>query len=409
MSTNLWKTICSESPAPAYRYGTHRTVSPADTLRKIQPLIRRAGITRVADVTGLDHLGIPVYQAIRPLSKNISVSQGKGLTREQAKVSAVMESLECFHAESISQSTRRETVGTMCRELSYSPFELPVLRKFDDSRSWRKHYECFVPSMGQPSLLTDETVIDWVEATDLSTGSQTWVPRQLCELDFSVHDVIRPQFFHASSNGLASGNNLCEALIHGLCEVIERDSAQRNQSAWADPLRCIDPATIDSRLISLILEKLAIQNVKTHIVDITGPSGVPSFEAYVTGAESRTYKGLGCHPNRSTALIRALTEAAQGRLAQISGSRDDLYGSTYESTSFAERHRRLPETGQPLRRFKDVPKMCVSNLKTLLRDIVERVRAMTGASPLAVDLRKPEFEVPVVFVVAAGLRPLGMH
>ena len=409
MVSDLWQTICAAPAVPAYHYGTYRTTSPAETLRKIEPLLGRAGITRVADVTGLDYLGIPVYQAIRPLSKNISVSQGKGLTRQQAKASALMESLECFHAESIAQPGRRETVGTMCQELDYCPFDLPVTRKLNDSRSWQRDDDLFALPVGQPTLLRNETVIDWIAATDLSNGAVSWVPRQLCELNFCVESSVYPPFFRTTSNGLASGNNVSEALVHGLCEVIERDSAQKNEGAWADPDRCIDPTTIDSRLISRLIEKFAGQGIKTHIVDISGPSGLPSFEVFITDQESQTYKGLGCHPNRATALIRALTEAAQGRLAHISGSREDLYRSTYQLTPSSEPKRRLPETGRPRRRFTDVPTLPVTNLKQLLRDIVQRVRAITGTSPLAVDLRKPEFAVPVTFVVSPGLMPPPGH
>src|SRR5712692_8315682 len=127
MSTPLWQRVGSETDAPRYRFGTRRAASPAQTLRRITPLLPRAGITRLADVTGLDWIGLPVYQAIRPNSRNISVSQGKGLTRAQAKVSALMESLESFHAEEIARSGVRATVGSMRRQLSYDPYALPVL------------------------------------------------------------------------------------------------------------------------------------------------------------------------------------------------------------------------------------------------------------------------------------------
>src|SRR5690242_2091930 len=79
--------------------GTHRVCTPEETWRRIQPALAAAGVTRVADVTGLDHLGIPVFQAIRPASRNLSVSQGKGLSAAAARVSAAMEALELWHAE----------------------------------------------------------------------------------------------------------------------------------------------------------------------------------------------------------------------------------------------------------------------------------------------------------------------
>src|SRR5690348_7480237 len=88
--------------APA-RFGTGmlRSATPAQTWRRFAPAARRAGITRIAELTGLDDLGIPVFAAIRPLGRSLSTQQGKGLTAEAARVSALMESLETFTAEQV--------------------------------------------------------------------------------------------------------------------------------------------------------------------------------------------------------------------------------------------------------------------------------------------------------------------
>src|SRR6185503_10001689 len=81
------------------RDGTHRAATLAETWRRFAPLARPAGITRIADITGLDTLGIPVFAAIRPMGKSLSTQQGKGLSAEAARISALMESLETYTAE----------------------------------------------------------------------------------------------------------------------------------------------------------------------------------------------------------------------------------------------------------------------------------------------------------------------
>src|SRR3954464_7521247 len=83
------------------RDGTQRAASLATTWKRFAPAMRRAGITRIADLTGLDDLGIPVAAAIRPLGKSLATQQGKGLTFEAARVSALMESLETWTAEEL--------------------------------------------------------------------------------------------------------------------------------------------------------------------------------------------------------------------------------------------------------------------------------------------------------------------
>src|SRR4051812_35005545 len=82
-----------------FRAGTHRCVSPAETVARLRPHLAGMGITRVANVTGLDVIGIPVVMVCRPNSRSLSVSQGKGLDLDAARASGLMESVEMFHAE----------------------------------------------------------------------------------------------------------------------------------------------------------------------------------------------------------------------------------------------------------------------------------------------------------------------
>src|SRR5262245_16449179 len=89
-----------------YRHGTHRTIAPAATLDRLSRLFDAIGITRVANITGLDHVGIPVVVVCRPNSRSLAVAQGKGIDLVSAKVSGIMESVEQYHAERISLPLR---------------------------------------------------------------------------------------------------------------------------------------------------------------------------------------------------------------------------------------------------------------------------------------------------------------
>src|ERR1700683_2893370 len=79
--------------------GTPPVVDPATALARVLPLAPRMGITRVAVLTGLDVLGVPVVAATRPNSRSIAVHQGKGVTLAAAKASAVMEAVETLHRD----------------------------------------------------------------------------------------------------------------------------------------------------------------------------------------------------------------------------------------------------------------------------------------------------------------------
>src|SRR5256885_17117434 len=78
---------------------THRTCPPEETLERIRPLLPTAGITRIANITGLDRIGIPIIQAMRPNAPTLANSSGKGFTVAAATVSAAMEGIELHFAE----------------------------------------------------------------------------------------------------------------------------------------------------------------------------------------------------------------------------------------------------------------------------------------------------------------------
>src|SRR5205823_9306186 len=117
----------AEEPLPKrFWQGTHRTADPGETLARVRPHAARMGITRLGNITGLDRIGIPVAIAVRPNSRSVSVSQGKGYDLPQAMASALMEACEGFHAEEIgpcqhamySNLAQSETVvdpDTLCR------------------------------------------------------------------------------------------------------------------------------------------------------------------------------------------------------------------------------------------------------------------------------------------------------
>ena len=90
--------------------------SAEELVRWLRPHFGLFGITRLADVTGLDHLGIPVAVCCRPNGRALSVSQGKGRTRAQAFASALMESIETWHAETPALAEHRAAPEVAARD-----------------------------------------------------------------------------------------------------------------------------------------------------------------------------------------------------------------------------------------------------------------------------------------------------
>src|SRR6185503_10372673 len=99
--------------------GTFRTRPPEETLALARRAAGLVGVTRVADVTRLDSIGIPTYQAIRPTARTVAVSQGKAATPELAKLSALMESIELWHAEQPPNPVVRASARDLGEGLGY--------------------------------------------------------------------------------------------------------------------------------------------------------------------------------------------------------------------------------------------------------------------------------------------------
>jgi ribosomal protein S12 methylthiotransferase accessory factor len=385
--------------AKGYRDGTHRLVSPRETVERVRPFMAKMGITRIADVTGLDCIGIPVIMVVRPNSRSVAVSQGKGLDVWAAKASGLMESVEGYHAEYVT---------------------LP-LKYCSHTELTRTHRVADVGELPRedPSLFHRDRALLWIEGFDLVNDESVWVPHELVHTIYTVDKMACPGNFAASSNGLASGNHLLEAISHGLCEVVERDAT----TLWSlrsmedqDRYR-IDLDTVDDPACRHVLDKYERAGIAVGVWDSTSDVGLASFECSIVDRDSKgpfdlySAGGSGCHPAREIALLRALTEAAQSRTASISGSRDDLFRTMYERASNPEplavlRARLAADTAH--RDFQDVPTFAGETIEHDLAWEIKRVQSVGIESVIVVDLTKPELGIPVARVIVPGLEARGV-
>src|SRR5271168_1445741 len=71
-----------------------RVTSPEETERRVVPLLTRLPVTRIADLTPLDEIRLPVFTAVTPLARDLTTHMGKGTDATSARVSALMEAVE---------------------------------------------------------------------------------------------------------------------------------------------------------------------------------------------------------------------------------------------------------------------------------------------------------------------------
>jgi YcaO-like protein with predicted kinase domain len=377
--------------------GTHRTLPPAETLARLKPLLPAMGITRLANVTGLDHIGIPVVMSVRPNSRSLSVSQGKGLDLDSAKVSAAMESIEGFHAERV---TGPLSLASYDELRARHPVVEPSLLPLSERRPFRST---------QPML--------WMAGDDWLHGGQVFVPYQLVHTAYTTRMRWDLVGFAASSTGLASGNCLLEAVSHAICEIVERDATARfgAMPVAEQDRRRLDLRTVDDADCAAVLERFRAARVDVAVWEQTSHVGLPSFECLIAEQSDdptrllSSARGFGCHPARPVALLRALTEAAQSRLTIIAGSRDDLLRSGYSEWSDpanVERWRaQAAEPGEVS--FGSVPTFDSTSFEDDLRIELDAIVRAGGTRVVVFDLTRPEIGLAVARVIVPGLHDEG--
>ena len=351
------------------------------------------GITRVANVTGLDHVGVPVVMAVRPLSRSLTVAQGKGLTLTAAKVSAVMEAAESFHAERVSMPV---WLG------SERDFE-PARARVDLSRLCRAR---------QGRVDFAEPLV-WVQADSHATGGPVLVPIECVHTAFTpAMDHYLGRFFNSTA-GLAGGATDADATLHGLYEVIERDAALLTslEPQSEQDRRRLDVSTVTAPECITLLNRLQTCGIQVGLWELTQDTGVPVYRCVLVNADTRDGRrvcsaaGLGCHARRAMALQRAILEAIQTRLTVIAGSRDDLFRDHYsENLTPATRaaHRTLVD-GNGTRPMGEDALGVMLNAKTQLITLVERLRCIGLDEVLVVRLGMPDIGIAVVRVIVPGL------
>jgi YcaO-like protein with predicted kinase domain len=379
--------------AKAHYRGTHRVTSPAYTVERARRLVGPLGITRIGNVTGLDCIGIPVVTVCRPNARSLAVSQGKGLDLDAARASGLMEAIELYHAERISHPLK---FGSW-NELRFSH----SLVRVDD-----------LPRTTVSVFHPDRTML-WICGNDLASQEATWLPFELVHTNFTLPLPSGSGCFVMSSNGLASGNHFLEAVSHGLCEVVERDAAVlfRLKTAEEQENSRVDLATIADADCRRVLGLYEAADVSVGVWDTTSDVMVPCFQCVIADRDPNPFRrigpvqGMGCHPAREVALLRALTEAAQGRLTLIAGSRDDngraQYLDSQDATLVQRALRRLRLCGS--RKLEEAPTIANGTFEEDVAAILAALRAVGVDRAMVVDLTKPEFGIPVVRIVVPGL------
>ena len=373
-----------------YFKGTHRVIAPEKTIEINEDKLKTAGITRIADITDLDRIGLPIYTAIRPTAEEgaVSIYGGKGITKDHARASAMMEGFERYSAER--QDSDEVTIAGLDEISDLGEYINP------ESLNLPKDFK-------KQSL--DSMKLEWSPVKDIISDKEYYIPTNAIYHPY-IHGNDCESLFKSNTNGLASGNILEEAILHGIFEVIERDAWSIFELTHKNYAQ-IDLDSIESDIVNDTIDRFESNGIKIKLMDFTADINVPTIAASADDTVTRDAGlltlGMGTHLDPEVAILRALTEVAQSRATQINGAREDTVRADFAREAGYERMKRINkyyfrEEDEKIS-LSSIENKSTTSITADLEIVKDELIANNIDKILYYDLTRPELDVSVVRVI----------
>lgn len=335
-------------------------------------------------------------------------SFGKGSTAEQGEASALMEAIErssgIYQGDEI-RVTRRFTdfpAGDAIHPNNVLLYSDEQSRREQAHDHGQDNAETPAPAPFDPSA-----AIEWSPVWSLRDQRFKYLPTSLLYFFYAGLPGYR---VHADSNGCAAGNTLEEAIVQGFLELVERDAYA---IWWYNRLQRpqVDLTQFEDSYIHDLKALLADTGRRVWVLDVTSDLGIPAFVTvahWTEDGQEFVDFGSGAHFDPRIALLRAMTELNQFLSIGLMGARSQTpsshEGHHHDGPGFRlEDHPYLMPHGTAVMQSDLGARFGGFDTReqvTACVDIVKR----SGLDFLALDQTRPDIEVPVVRVIAPGLR-----
>ena len=366
------------------------------TARRLSALQRALGVTRIARVSGLDRSGVEVACAVRPGGHVLQVCNGKGLSWPQAQAGALLEAAELWAAERVDPTAL--VFGS-----------LDELRASFGDAVWDPSDLGSAGRLVAPALFTPRTRLAFHPARDLFSGRSILLPAQSLFCPPQGAAALGPALVSWTSNGSGAHPDAPSALLHALLEAVERDQLARAlPSGWTDAevrRRKLDLATLP-RGASALTRAIGARGFDVHLFDLAPALGdlrLPVAGALLVDPHHGPIPltaGYACALDSDAALVGALLEAAQSRLTDIHGARDDV------SAAHPEHARRLAALCSRAPARRDAARMPKQLARSAAQGVLRGLDALGRAGfrrAAAVDLAPPTLGIHIYKVAVPGL------
>ena len=366
-----------------YTFDQDKLLTPEETVRRVRDRLKNLDLKLLQETMRIDsgRLDIPVYLSILGVDARRVVpthkQMGKGATPIQAEASALMELVERFSFFAYIEEGPLE-LGC-AREFSGQalPFSYLARSLFDDT-----------PETVTAAEIYEDWPLFFVPATNLTRGEAVMLP-------------IHWFYLIEEYNGPAAGNCPEEAILQGLCEVIERHvgsviSHERLLTPIIDPDSVTDPAARE------LLDKFEKNGIVLHLRDFSMDTGIPTVAALAYDPatfpqDSEIVFAAGTTTDPTKSLIRALTEVAQ------------LAGDFHHRTSYTPtlpKYETLEDAAYlmapgPMVTLDSLPNLARPNLKDEI-ELCLKALSRLELEVFVVNTTHPRLNLPAVYVLVPG-------
>lgn len=372
----------------AYESGT-RPINNKDDVEKYVSIAKNLGLGDIVEIECFDNIRLSVFSAAhaRKNENVISYNSGKGMTREQAKMSAVMEFIERKSATELKPTGINKTYFELDKDVAIEP-------------------ACLSTHFGE--YVANSIDINWYPVVRITDGKNLLCPTIAVLFDY--YDK-KPLFLN-NSNGLASGLSFTSAIVQGIYEVVERDGV--SQAFATNKYYDLDLSSIDDADCKDLINQFIDNGIDINIKYVENEFNMPCFMATGNDKIRRSSLflsgGFGCHSDKKIALIRAITELEQTRRVIYENKREDIIYMRPNYLDTNDYERVLKENGDwysytPERRisYLDIVTRQFDSMKEELAWQIEMLKK-AGYEVFVANLSMSEEKmIPVVRVIIPGM------
>ena len=368
-----------------YTKDQDKILNPEETVKRFKDKLKTIELDILKSAIRIDNgrLDIPVYfstcgkdaAAVTGTKKQM----GKGGTTHQAEASALMELAERFSFFSFAKNPENFFTDIYPNVKDKAiPFELIAQSVHDESDDLPVSRKIF-----------ESLPLKWTWGYNLTQEKEVLIP---FDWFFAINEF----------NGPSAGNCVEEALIQGICEIVERHtSSMVSQNKLK--VAAIRPESVTDPLVNEMFQKYGKAGVNLYLSDFSLDTGIPTvgamaYDPATFPALSEIVWTAGTTPDPQKALSRALTEVAQ--LAGDFNTDSNYVASGLPKYTTLEEADYIMNPGQEVN-INDLPDLSSDNLKT---EVINCLAALKNINMqvMVINTMHNQLNIPAFYTIIPG-------